>query len=351
MTRRRYRYLLVDSRPSGTAGVGNVVAEIPLSNVNFSSLLTNVGSLSASMPVNHPKALRTLNNFRLAQRDLTVVREGQVVWNGPLTSVKRNSKTKTLELTAHEFPWYLSRRTIETNKDYNIDVLAVVRDLITTVRAKTNGEFYRLNVSSATAGVTKKWKFSGAYRREVLQIINDLAAETFDYRMLYTGSVGDAATRFLDLGAPTLGVLRGYVLEPKSGLVDVTIEEDLSDSCNRAHVIGSNGLVHTSTNAASYAADDVLLERVFDRGDVSSPGVIQAYARDRAANLKPPIVVYSAIWTPRKSLPYGFALPGDTVPLVHPGLGIPKTNLRIVGVETEVGPPERVTFIFAEPTT
>lgn len=341
-----YQYLLVDARALGS-GVGSTIAELPLDVSVYSTLLSSVGVLEATCSLDDPAA--TIANLVSGNRDLTVLRDGVVVWNGRLRRARRDVESRQWTLSASEPTYLLDRRTIETNKSYVAqDLFAIVRDFHTTVTAKTNGALYRFTVTATNSGTTKTWAFSGRLRRGVLQMIRDLAADSFDFRMDYT-STGELASRLLELGAPSLGVNVGRVIEPGSGLVDLGVEMDIDRAANRVHVIGGGGLVHTSTNTASYSAGDSLLEEVFEHGDETDATSIQKLAQDYARRRKPPVVVYSAEITPTTALPFGAIRPGDTVTLNAADLGVASVQKRVVGVMVYPGPPERILLTFAEP--
>ena len=342
----RYRYDLVDARGAGS-GVGNTLHELPFRCQSYSRLYSGVGTLIGSAPIDDARC--SLAAFDLESgRDLTVVRAGQVVWNGPITGANRNLATRRWEITAREAHWTLGKRTIETDQFFpaGTDLFEIVRSFYDEVTAKTNGTLYRFTVDPANSGLTKTWRFGGRLRWNVLKMLDDLAADTFDYRMVYgQGASDDMATRFLEM-AVDLGVDFGRVLEPGAGLLDVGVSMSLDDAANRAHAIGSGTLVHTSTSTPSYALGARLLEAVESVADRADPESVVEAAQDMTRALRPPIPLYTVVTKPTRALPFGSIDLGDFGPLYAPALGIdPAVDIKVTGIEVTPGPPERVTYL------
>lgn len=347
----RYRFLIVDATPGGS-GVGNPLCEVPFTNVSFSTLLSGVGSFTGTLPLEHDKS--TPSNLKPGNREVTVVRDDVVVWNGPITSLTASLESRQITITAREAHWYLSKRTVEVNKAYAaVDLFDIVRDLITVATAKTGGSLYRFSASAGLSGVTKTWSFSGYGRRNVGQTIADLASEDFDFRLIYTGSTRQQVTRVLQLGAPTLGsTITNYKLEPRNGLSDLTLTEDLDPASNRTHVLGKGGLVHTTANTASTTAGLVLLEHVESRTDIAPVTIIRNIAFDQSRRRKPPVATFVASYKPTTRLPYGWCAVGDTISIKVPtGYFAVNATRRVTEIETrpDTSEGELVSFTFYDP--
>lgn len=327
-----YHNVLVD------ASTGNNLAELPLTGVSFSRLLTGIGTLSATMPLDHPAAAEV--NF-LGDREITVYRDDIAVWNGPITTIDPDLAGRTLSLTAREPTWYFAKRVLEIDKHYNADIFHIVRKLIEYITTKTdttlgdiNADLPRLTVSSGLSGYTKYLPVVGLARRtvqEALDFMVDDPDSGLEYRTDYrTSSTRTSCHRTLMLGAPLGSTLTTELTE--NILYGYGRTLDWEEAATRVHVRGA-GLVATKTNSGEVAAGTLLLERVFDRGDTSDSDTLNNIAREYRRRTQPPVKTMTATYIPDLALPYGFCDPGDTVPfgITTPDmLSVTANNRRVV---------------------
>lgn len=312
-----YRYILVD------ASSGTNIDEIPLTVSSFSRVLNGVGSLTGTIPLDHSKALPT--SLR-GDREITVLRDNAVVWNGPITVTDDGDlQSRTVTVTAREASWYLGKRTLEVNKNYNADVYYIVRNLIAYMTTKQgagstniNAALPRFFVSPATgtSGTTRAVHYYGGARHTIADIIDDLVADPttgLDYRMDYaTGSTRQQCKRTLTLGSPSLGVARAQLLT-EHVLANYGKTEDRERAATRVHVIGS-GYTSTAQNTGSVTNGDILIEAVTDRSDKSNHAFLDDFARDFRYRAQPPVSTQTVTYIPTVGgLEFGFADLGDTV--------------------------------------
>lgn len=343
------------------ADTGAPLARLPLRDVNYTRLLTGVGQLNAALPLADPKCTRELlSPGQTGGRELVVSRNGVVDWSGPITRIQASAAQARVSITAREVPWYLFRRTIETDKTYpaTSDVLDVVRDMIAQAIAKTGGGIHGFAAGTATSAITAGYVILSAQRKYVLDMMTELASSPtagFDWRMAHSGTPG-ALTRTLELGAPSLGAaspITDRIVAPHTGMVEITQDEDMETGGNRVHVVTSLGGVATRGNATSIDTDHVpLVERVVDRPDITDLVLLGKVADEELRVSIPPVTSYETTFTPTSALPFGFCDLGDRVRFQAPEgyLDVDSTR-RVVGIEV-VPPqdaPEQIKLTFNSP--
>ena len=313
-----YRYLLVD------ASSGSNLGDIPLNVSSFSYVLNGCGQLTGTISLDHPMA--TYQNL-LGDREVTVLRDDVPVWNGPITLPEAQFSTRTVTITAREPTWYLGKRTLEINKNYNADLYYIVRNLVTYMTTKTsngttggssiNAALPRFSVSPATgnSGTTKAVRYYGSARHTIADILNDLVADPttgLDYRMDYsTGSTRQTCQRTLTIASPSLGTTRTQQITEHL-ITEYTRQLDRERAATRVHVLGA-GYTSTQQNTGSVTNGDILIEAVFDRSDKSNHTFLDNYARNARYVAQPPVVTHQVSFTPGSALPFGFCLVGDKV--------------------------------------
>lgn len=336
-----YRYLLVDA----SSGVNK--GELPLSVQSFSRLLNGVGVLTGTLPMDHP--MSTWQNL-LGDREITVLRDDVPIWNGPITTLDVTLSGRQVAVTAREASWYLGKRTLEVNKNYNADLYYIVRNLVTYMTTKLgtgasniNAPLPRFSVSPAgNSGTVKAYRYYGSARHTLAEILDDLVADPttgLDYRMDYTtGSTRQTCQRTLTLGSPSLGATRSQRIT-EALVTEYSRSLDRERAASRVHVLG-NGYTATAQNTGSVSNGDILIESVFDRTDKSNHSFLDNYARDARYRSQPSVLTHSVSFKPGSALPYGFCDVGDKVDveiLVGSGLLISNAGTARV-LEIDVTP-------------
>lgn len=114
-----YRYIFVDTLSN------QVLAELPLVDVNFSSRLNEAGSFNGSFPIAAGTSVTDVyKNTLPGKTSLYVLRNGACVWGGIVSSRSYNATEKILDLTADEFVSYLDRRLVwkTWSTEYAVDI-------------------------------------------------------------------------------------------------------------------------------------------------------------------------------------------------------------------------------------
>lgn len=362
-----YRYLLVD----GTTG--SALCEIPIYNARFTRVMTGVGEFTGQIPIDHPNATRanlgTLSTGT-KNREVTVLRNGLPIWNGPITNINPQVTGEPpyyCDVTAREASWYLFKRVDNNGRAFSAaDYLDAVRTLVTYATGKTYGALYNWAVTSGTSGHTITWAYAGSELNIIGEVIQNWANDPstgFDYRMDYsTGSSFQQAHRTLTLGAPSLGGTLTSVLT-RHMLASYAEPADMERSCNVLYTLGGDGHVDTETNTGSLTGGDLLFEGVYHRPEIRHHATLTSLAKEVRRLRQPPLRHYTVTYIPdgppsplalAPALPYGWCNLGDkiTLNIDWPDLLAINDARRVTTIETvppSQGQPELVTLTFDLP--
>ena len=287
----QYRYLFADLLTN------SILAELPLTAVQFSQQLNSAGTFSATLQLSgiNAASLNVANATIPARTAIYVDRDGTLVWGGVLWSRTYDSKTQTITLNAREFESYFERRRITTDTVFfGTDQLTAVQTIVNNAQAATNGNI-GIGVGSETSGVTIVRTFYGYEYKTVMSAIQDLSKSStgFDFNIqVYYDSNGNPA-KLLRLGYPRYG--RKYsatspsvpVFELPGNMVEYTWPEDGSIAANYLYALGAGSnpgrLINTAYDGTKIAAGWPLLEEQANYGDVSDPTLLANLATAQVA--------------------------------------------------------------------
>jgi hypothetical protein len=138
----QYRYFTTDLLTN------QVLAEIPFKSVSYERALKAAGGFSGSVPVISETDTYDLYDSTMpGNTGLYVVRDGVCVWGGIIWSRSYNVITRTLSVTANEFPSYFQHRKIWKTWAHDFEVsLAVSNNVCTGTLAL--GSTYEFAVGS-----------------------------------------------------------------------------------------------------------------------------------------------------------------------------------------------------------
>lgn len=313
-----YKCIVSDASDGGNKGEAPLTLTSPISTV-----LNGVGQVSGTIPRDHPTASE---DWLEGDRELTIWRGLDVVFNGPITLVAGALSSDTVSITAREASWYFTKRTLEVDKTYTSqDVNDIIRDLTTYMTSKTstagdgtssvgtniNAALPRFSVSSGTSGVTETVNYFGSARHYIWDIIEPLLTQ-IDYRMDYaTGSVRQQLYRTFTLGTPTLGVTHEDPISAQS-VFDFPKSMDRERGASRTHVL-SGVPTYTQQDLDALTTGDILIESVIDRSDLTTTAQVTAFGNDLRRRVRPPITTYTFSYVPRTNGPfaYGWCALGD----------------------------------------
>lgn len=286
-----YRYLFADLLTN------QILAELPLTSVQFSQQLNSAGTFSAELQLAGLQAanLNVANATIPGRTAIYVDRDGTLVWGGVLWNREYSSKTQSIKLNAGEFESYWNRRRITTDTVFtNTDQLTAVQTIVTNANAATNGNI-GIAVGSETSGVLINRTFYGYEYKTVLSAIQDLSKSStgFDFNIqVYYDSNGNPA-KLLRLGYPRYG--RKYsatstsvpVFELPGNIVEYTWPEDGSITANYLYALGAGSnpgkLISTAYDGSKTAAGWPLLEEQANYSDVSDATLLANLATAQVA--------------------------------------------------------------------
>lgn len=337
-----YKYLAlsaIDGQPQG---------ELDLYGVQMTDLLTDVGIMRATVPLESPKSYRTLTQpglIEIAAIRTSATGVQRCVWNGPITRRTANVADGTVELEMRDPRWWFSRRVTERVHNYTGDQFAAVRSLIADAQSKASptGHPWGFTVTAGNSGINKKVSIGSTERRYVTEVIADLAEDDdtgFDHRMAWTyNSATLTVTRQLQLGYPILGTDKSndFVIPASflSGFLDLNDTDEVERAANRVHVLGGlpgkSKVIALSTYAT--ASSYPTMEVVLDRSDVTSQAQLNGMAKAARRILNPAVKVWSVTWRPENFRTLDDFDLGDTIRVVATkGIETINARRRVVGV-------------------
>lgn len=336
-----YRYLALsawDGQPQG---------ELDLYGVEITDLLTDIGVMRATVPLESPKSYRTLTQPGLIE--IAVIRKNtatgveRCVWNGPITRRQANVADGTVQLEMRDPRWWFSKRVTERIHNFTGDQFAAVRSLIADAKAKAANHPWSFTVTTGNSGINKKVSIGSTERRYVSEVIADLAEDDdtgFDHRVAWSYTAATlTVTRQLQLGYPTLGTDKSstFTLPASflSGFLDLDDVDEVDRAANRVHVLGGQPAKSKVIALSSYstASSYPTLETVLDRSDITSQAQLDGMAKAARRVLNPAVKVWSVTWRPE----YGRTLDdfdlGDTIRVVATkGTETINARRRVIGV-------------------
>jgi hypothetical protein len=299
-----YRYLFADLLTN------SILAELPITNVNFTQQLNTSGTLTGELLLSgvNATALNVANATIPARTAVYVDRDGALVWGGILWSREYASAGQTLKFTAREFESYFERRRITADVVFNgTDQLTAVQSVINTAQSATNGNI-GVTVGTETSGVLINRTVFGYEYKTVFSLVQDLSRSTtgFDFNIyVYYDSNGNPAKQ-LRLGYPRYGrkysatSLTAPVFELPGNIIEYTYPEDGLITANYLYALGAGSnpsrLVATSFDGTKIAAGWPLLEEQANYSDVSDATLLANLASGQIAVVSyPPTTIKIAI--------------------------------------------------------
>ena len=354
-----YRYLAYDLRTL------TLQAELPLSGVSYSQVLSQAGDISAMMPLNvqrqtapgvySSKAAELITATTPGRTLLCVERNGQLIEGYIIWTRTYDSAKLSCELGGKSIWSYFEHRFITWDDVVftDADRLTIARTLITAAQAVAGGNV-NVTVGSETCGVLQDATYLASEFKPVAAAVQELAAQGggFDF-VIEAAYAGGVPTFTLRLFYPRRGrgaTDNGLVFETGRNIVSYTYPEDASTQANKIYGVGSGAGIDmvTSTQADTSLIDAgwPLLEAVeshHDETDQTNLDVTIAASVDARAQ---PVVIPS--FTVRADIEpvLGAWIDGDTPTFVvggNPDKPDPRwssrTSLttRVVGHRVTVG--------------
>lgn len=248
-----FRYVTTRVWQSG-ATPNPVIAELPLTGVNFTNQLNSNGTFQGHLLLSGVNS-DALNAYEgtipgktilwVLYTDPTTVPAVSIpVWSGVIWARDYDSTTQTLSITAQEMMSLYGRRRISTTKNYSAtwyDPATIAYELMQYAEGLSHGNTGLTYNTLVTAYATKKIYY-GYELKSVYQAIKDLSQYYIDFKIRpYLD--GDYLRNEFMLGSP-LGVeynansAYGIVLSLPGNLVGYTFPEDASGAANKLYGLG-----------------------------------------------------------------------------------------------------------------
>ena len=364
-----YRYLFADLLTN------QVLAELPVTNVNFSQALNSSGAFQASILLSGiDDALNTMAATIPGRNCVYVDRDGVLVWGGVIWSRTYHSADQHLGINAEEFASYFKHRRITANAVYaGVDQLTIAQGLVNTAQAATNGNI-GVVVPTNTSGVTVSRIYYGYEQKNVLSALQDLAkagtgatGQTgFDFSIDVAYDLSMNPTKTLNLGYPRIGTAYSAtnssapVFEfPAGNVVEYEYPEDGSLVANTVYVTGDGSnegkKIYYASDSTKLTAGWPLLEDSTSYSDITDVTVLTNLAAGQVAAVSYPPTVLKLVANPATDPVLGSYRIGDDARVRILDDRFPNgldATYRITALNVTPGEtgPERVTVTLNLPT-
>jgi hypothetical protein len=354
-----YRYLFADLLTNA------VIAELPLTNVNFTQQLNAAGTLTGELLLTglNSAQLNVLNATIPAKCVVYVDRSGVLVWGGIIWNREWDTSNQHIKITAREFESYFERRRITTTQNYTaVDQLTVAQNLITAAQAVPYGNIGVI-VPNNTSGVTITQIYYNYELKSYFTAISDLAKATngFDFNIVVSYDSGGNIIKSLVLGYPRLGNTYStssttvpVFMIPAGNIVQYNYKEDGTKAANKIYLTGAGSnegkLIATGTDSTKTAAGWALLEDSMNYSNITDSTLLGNMATGQVNVVSYPPQTIQVVAPPYIDPVFGTYSIGDQARLVIQDDLYPSGfdgTYRIVGLNVSPGEnntPERVTI-------
>ena len=359
MTTTYYRYLFADLLTN------NIIAELPITNVNFTQQLNAAGTLTGDLLLSgvNAAALNVLASTIPGRNAIYVDRAGVLVWGGIIWNREWDTAGQHLKVTAREFESYFERRRITTTQSFSgVDQLTVVQNLVTAAQAVPYGNI-GVVVPSNTSGVTVSQVYYGYELKTYFSAISDLAKADngFDFNIKVAYDNSGNPTKTLQLGYPRLGNTYSITSTtvpvfqlPAGNIVQYNYKEDGTKAANTIYLTGAGSneakLISTGTDATKTAAGWALLEDSTNYSNITDSTLLTNMATGQVNVVSYPPQTLQIVAPPYIDPVYGSYSLGDQARVIITDDFYPSGfdgNFRIIGLNVSPGEnnqPERVTL-------
>lgn len=353
-----YRYLFADLLTN------SILAELPLTGVNFTQQLNTAGSFSGHLLLSGINAagLNVAKGTIPGRTAIYVDRNGILVWGGVIWGREYNSTSQTLIFNAREFESYFDRRKITTTQVYsNTDQLLIAQTLINNAQSTTAGNIGVI-VGNETSGVLVSRTYYGYELKNVFQAVQDLSKQTngFDVNILVAYDGGGNPTKTLTLAYPKYGTtytttsLTAPTFEfPSGNIIEYIYPEDALIAANTVYGLGAGSnegkLIATAVDTTKLTIGWPLLEQEANYSDITDATLLAGLASGQiTATSYPPTTLRIAV-PPSQNPTFGTYKIGDDIRVIITDNRFPTTLdaiYRLVALSVTPGEngPERVTL-------
>jgi len=367
-----YRYIFADLLTNA------ILAELPMTGVNFTSVLNAPGTFKGSLLLSGVNAsgLNVRNATIPGRSALYIDRDGIIVWGGIIWGRAWNSDTQHLELSGQEFESYFDRRRITTTQVYNAtDQFTIVLNLMLGAMATANGDIGIIPPWGQTSGINVNRTYYSYELKSVLAAIQDLSKQGtgatgsygFDFNIALSYNSDGSISKQLNCYSPMSGIRYSAsdpsapVFEfPSGNILAYDSFEDGSVTANTVYGVGAGsnegmGLT-TSSDATKLAAGWPVLQDSVSYTDVWDSTVLQKLSDGALAAVSTPPTSIRLIAAPYLDPKLGTFNIGDDIRVRITDDNFPSgldKIYRLVALDVTPGEngPERMTLTLALTTT
>ena len=366
-----YRYLFADLRTN------TILAELPLTAVNFTNTLNASGSLTGSILLSGAQAAKqnVANATIPARTALYVDRDGVLVWGGIIWSREYNSTSQMLSINAQTFDSYFNRRRITSTQVFlNADQFTIAQTLVSAAQSASGGNI-NVVIPDTTSGRLVTRTYYNYEQKTVLSAIQDLSRAgaannllpgfDFSFDASYNGAGSPQIT--FNLFYPRQGAVYSStnpsapVLQfPAGNVAEYSILEDGSLAANRLFISGGGSnegkLLQSITDSARISQGWPLLEDNYNYSDVVSTTMLNDLGAGHLAAVSIPPVTLTVVIPPYVNPVLGSYTVGTDFRIMIRDDRFPDgldQTYRLIALNVSPGEagPERATLTFSLPTS
>ena len=202
-----YRYVTTQLYQAG-ATANPVIAELPFTNVSFTSQLNSIGTFQGNLLLSgfNSSDYNVSEGTTPGKTALYVFHNTTIVWAGIIWHREWDSSNQILSISAQETLSYFTRRRIIDDKTYTAkDPQYIAEDLINYAQGKSHGNIGLIvNGYSASAYSTNR-TYNGYEYKGVYQAIKDLSQGCFDFRTYAQVNGSGLIQTHFQMGSPIVG--------------------------------------------------------------------------------------------------------------------------------------------------
>lgn len=220
---------------------GRPLAELPLDCSQYSQALSGTGAATATLTLTDGKFPYWRNVTTERRTTLNILRDGVVVWGGPILKRHPISGGDQVEFTATTWEGYLARRRIKSDLIFDsADLFDIIRAIVANMQSIGGGNV-RMRVDTQLAGHVQTITYNGYARTKVLDAITHLSqlVPAFEFSVSVDRDTAGYFTPTLHLALPRFSMNYPPILvELPGAVVTYDYPEDGANAANAVTGIG-----------------------------------------------------------------------------------------------------------------
>lgn len=290
---------------------GEILAELPLDNVQFDRAVSNPGSFTGTLILGSKKiqALSPIEATEPARTALYVIRDTQIVWGGIIWTRTYDSSSYQITIGGNEFMSYFDRRVMNASVPLDgsgADQCNWAKSLLDFAQGQQNGDIGLITGPEPMTGYTmpfgtviNPWEFRvvGQEFQQIAQQKGDIAPfPGFEYTIECSFNSWGGISKTLLWGYPQLGRMNtDWVFETRDNILKYSWPEDGTEHSNDIFEVG-NGNAQVAASVEAIDADIVasgypLIQKVINRKTVNDPTQLKQMGLADLVSMKLPIVI------------------------------------------------------------